>query len=84
MSKLVQLKRVTDEAWVGAKPPTAKDYGIFCSSDDKVFSRWAIFCNFLEKKATLNSGVAKGGRGGGPPWVSPFWGDTICFVFFFF
>ena len=41
LSKLMQLKRITDGG-LGAESPVAGGYGV-----------WAIFCNFLEKLVIL-------------------------------
>ena len=50
MSKLLQLKRVTDGAW-GWSPQPPEAMGVWGEAP----SRWAIFCNFLEKNGYFNA-----------------------------
>ena len=47
MSKLVQLKHVTDRAWERSRR--------LWGSASEALSRWAIFCNFLEKHDYFNA-----------------------------
>ena len=49
LRKLVQLKCITDGSLGAGAPSCRRLWG----SGGEAPSRWAIFCNFLEKKAIL-------------------------------
>ena len=51
MSKLVQLKRVTDGAWGGG----ATNRQRLWESGGEAHSWWAIFCKFLDKNYYFNA-----------------------------